>query len=68
MEDDIHMEGQIEGGTEVVLYVEQEASLSYVSIESPAIGYIQFNFNPDFPQDAKRFYEAIMLVKSMSIE
>jgi hypothetical protein len=68
MDEDIHLEGQTESGADIVLYVEQEASVSYVSVEADHIGYLRFNFNPDFPQDARRFYDALLNVRSIIAE
>ncbi len=65
MDEDIHLEGQTESGAAIVLYVEQEASMSYVSIEAEHLGYLRFNFNPDFPADARRFYDALLNVRSI---
>ena len=62
---DEHMEGNTQSGADVVLYVEPEADCCYVSIESSLLGYVRFNFNPDFPQDAKQFYLALLEVRSI---
>lgn len=65
---DEHIEGTTQSGDAITLYVEQEANNCYVSIESDALGYVQFNFNPDFPQDAKAFYAALVQVQSIHSE
>jgi hypothetical protein len=64
-EKDEHMTGTTQNGDEVVLYVEQVVKACYVSIDSQELGYIQFNFNPDFPQDAKTFFDALLNVQSI---
>lgn len=62
---DEHLEQVIQSGASVTLYIEQELSISYVSIEDDHIGCLRFNFNPDFPQDAKQFYLALIEVRSI---
>lgn len=62
---DEHTEGNTQSGASVVLYIEQEVGVCYVSIESDHLGYLQFNFNPDFPQDAKQFFSALLEVRSI---
>ncbi len=65
---DEHMEGTTQSGADVVLYIEQELGISYVSIEATHIGFLRFNFNPDFPDDAKRFYTSLVEVRSIISE
>ncbi len=60
-----HLTGFTHNGDEVELYVEQEANTSYVSIQSSELGYLQFNFSPDFPQDAKQFFIALCEVRNI---
>ena len=68
MDKDIHLEGQMQSGEDIVLYTEQEANISYVSIESEHLGYLQFHFNPDFPQDARAFWDALLNVRGLMVE
>jgi len=60
-----HLTGFTHSGAEIELYIEQESSVSYVSIQTQHIGYLQFNFNPDFPEDAKKFFLALCEVRSI---
>lgn len=55
-------------GDEITLYTEQEAGTCMVSIETPSGYYIQFNFNPDFPQDAQKFFEALAEIRNIHVE
>jgi hypothetical protein len=59
------MEGTTQSGAKVALYIEQELGVSYVSVEAGHIGFLRFNFNSDFPQDAKAFYQALLEVRSI---
>lgn len=60
-----HLTGFTQSGADVELYVDQEAGNCYVSIESPDLGYLQFHFNSDFPQDAKAFFIAACEIRSI---
>lgn len=60
-----HLTGLTHDGQEIELYVEQEVSVAYVSIQTEHIGYLQFNFNPDFPEDAKKMFLALCEVRSI---
>ena len=65
---DEHIEGTTQSGAKVTLYIGQELNISYVSIEDEHIDFIRFNFNPDFPQDAKAFYTALLEVRSIVMD
>lgn len=65
---DEHSTWYTQSGENITLYVEQEAGTCYVSVESDALGYIQFNFNPDFPQDANAFFAALKEVRCIARE
>ena len=63
---DEHLEGQTESGAAIELYTEQEARVSYVSLDAEHLSFLlRFNFNPDFPQDARAFYDALLKVTSI---
>ena len=68
MSADMYLTGYTASGDDIELYVEQDASVSYVSITSADFGYIQFNFNPDFPDDAKKCFLAFCELRSIEFE
>jgi hypothetical protein len=65
MSGDTHLTGMTWDGKEIELYIEQDVSVSYVSIQTQHIGYLRFNFNPDFPEDAKKMFLALCEVRSI---
>ena len=66
---DIHLTGYMEGDGSIELecYVDQEAGVAYVGIESPAHPYVRFDTNPDFPEDARKLFEALCVVRELSV-
>jgi len=57
--------GFTQSGAEIELYVEQDLDVSFVSIQAHHIGFLRFNFNPDFPEDAKKFFLALCEVTNI---
>jgi hypothetical protein len=68
MSGDTHMTGYTPQGDDIELYTEQAAQVCYVSLTGVDLGYIQFNFNPDFPADARKFYLALCEIISIEWE
>ena len=56
--------GYTPNGVEVSCKIDPEKSEAIVEYEE----YLRFLFNPDFPQDAKAFFEALLKVRGIVID
>ena len=73
MSGDTHATGVTQEGDEIEIYVEQDVSVSYVCITTPdgvpsKFSSIKFEFNPDFPTDAEKFFSAAAEITHIEIE
>lgn len=63
-----HFTGFTREGDEIEMYTEEEANTSYVSVQHHSLGYLQFNFGPTEPEDAKKLFLALCEVRSITQE